>query len=106
MQEPSTGEEHFTTIVSALCDNKAYHPRRINLFISALNQLGLLWAERFEHEKAKVELLKASESYKQYRDMLSDKPPVSISDLFMQVRNEYAFHVLVNHVPSYAVCPM
>lgn len=84
VQEPSTAEEHFSSIVESLKDN-FLTARHINLYISALNQLGLVWSERLEPGKTKEHLLEASRAFKQYRELLSNEAPESITDLFQMV---------------------
>uniref|UniRef100_A0A2P2IAL2 KIF-binding protein n=1 Tax=Hirondellea gigas TaxID=1518452 RepID=A0A2P2IAL2_9CRUS len=85
VQEPSTGEEHFSHVIQSL-EQRAHHPRCINLLLSALNQMGLLWAERFENAKAKHYLLKSSEHYNKYKEDSSCVAPIAISDLFLKVK--------------------
>ena len=85
VQEPSTGEEHFSSLVDSLQD-KIHTERHIILYISAQNQLGLLWGERFEFKKAQEHLLEASEKFKIYKELHSDKPPIPLADLFLKVK--------------------
>ena len=89
VQEPSTGEEHFTHIVQAL-QLRYLQPRCINLYVSALNQLGLLWAERLEYNTAKTELIRSTEAYDKYKEVNPNMPPVPVHDLFLKVKQTLA----------------
>ncbi|KAF2365764.1 KIF-1 binding protein [Trinorchestia longiramus] len=88
VEEPSTGEEHFTTIIHTLKEC-VLEPQCINLLIASHNQLGLLWGGRFEHARAKKELLLASELYKNYKELNQNVAPLPINDLFLKRKNEF-----------------
>ena len=93
VQEPSTGEEHFTRITEVLL-KRHQHPRTINLYISALNQLGILWAERFEYDKAKQELIKSSQCYETYKKDNLNLPPLPVNSLFLKVKQDVSSAVI------------
>jgi tetratricopeptide (TPR) repeat protein len=81
-EELSTGEEQLTNCVDSIYDD-ALKPEIILILMTALNQLGILWSERGNPEKAKEYLDKAEKLYKEFtKDSSPSTAAVSFHDLF------------------------
>ena len=80
-EEISRGQECFEQIVGEFSEVLlAVYP-----LFDSLNQLGILWANRGEHEQALKLLLQAKTLYNEYKDQ---PPPLSTKDVFHGVIRE------------------
>ncbi|XP_037072888.1 KIF-binding protein-like [Pollicipes pollicipes] len=80
--EPSAGEELLEASLRAA---PALGPCTVISTLSALNQLGLVWSRRGEHNRSQHYLQTAETVYQQYRDQVTLKP-VEMSELFREGR--------------------
>ncbi|PSN57546.1 KIF1-binding protein [Blattella germanica] len=80
-EELSTGEEQLTNCVDSLSD-ESLKPEVILILITALNQLGILWSERGDPEKAKEHLERAEKLYEEYTKDPNATSAISFQDLF------------------------
>ena len=79
-EELSTGEEQLTNCVENLSED-SLKPEVILILVTALNQLGILWSERADPEKAKEFLERAENLYEEFTKNPSSSA-VSFQDLF------------------------
>lgn len=87
-EELSTGEEQLTNCVDSLYDD-ALKPEVILILMTALNQLGILWSERADPQKAKEYLDKAEKLYEEFtRHTSSSTAAISFHDLFRTSNSE------------------
>ena len=65
-EEPSTGEEHLSRALSVL-SGKECIPEGVWVAIACYNQLGIIWCERDDHEKAHEYLQSARQLFLKYK---------------------------------------
>jgi len=87
-EELSTGEEQLTNCVDSLYDD-ALKPEVILILMTAFNQLGILWSERGDPQKAKECLDKAEKLYEEFTKHTSPSTAaISFHDLFRTSNSE------------------
>lgn len=86
LEEMSSGSEYLLECMELL-KGKELRPETIVPVISALNQLGILYAQWEQQEKAKTFLVDAERLYKEFTN--TSQVPVSMGSLFdVQVEDE------------------
>lgn len=78
-EELSSGEHYFQEGIDLLVNYKL-HPSGVCPYLNALNQMGILWSNRGEVEKAKELLLEAEKLYEEFKAL--DVAPLTLYDLF------------------------
>lgn len=78
-EELSTGERYFQEGIDMLVDYKL-HPSGVCAYLNGLNQMGILWSNRGELEKAKEILCEAEKIYTGFKAL--DTAPLTIYDIF------------------------
>ncbi|XP_046387888.1 KIF-binding protein isoform X2 [Ischnura elegans] len=80
-EEISTGEEQLMQCLKCIPEEKWLEPKAVLVILCTLQQLGILWAQRDNAEKAKGFLERAEKLYSEFRE-LSSSPPVDMVQLF------------------------
>lgn len=78
-EEITEAENYLQQGLDLLIDYRL-HPSGVSAYILALNQIGALWSNRNDYPKAKEYLLKAEETYKEFK--LTELVPLTIYDIF------------------------
>lgn len=86
-EELSTGEEQLSNCVDSLFED-SLKPEVILILLTALNQLGILWSERADPEKAKEYLERAEKLYEEFTANSSSLSVISFQDLFRTSSSE------------------
>ncbi|XP_071439652.1 KIF-binding protein [Hetaerina americana] len=80
-EEISTGEEQLMQCLKCIPEEKWLEPEAVLVILCTLQQLGILWAQRDNAEKAQGFLERAEKLYNEFRE-LSSPPPVDMVQLF------------------------
>lgn len=86
-EETSTGEEQLMQCLKCIPEEKWLEPKSILVILSTLQQLGILWAQRDNAEKAQGFLEQAEKLYSEFHE-LSSSPPVDMAQLFVFDENK------------------
>lgn len=78
-EELAAGEKFLEQGVEMLSEYKC-HPSAVCSYVHGLNQLGILWSNRGDANKAKEKLVLAESAYNEFKT--GDKAPLTIYDLF------------------------
>ncbi|XP_077997305.1 KIF-binding protein-like [Glandiceps talaboti] len=89
-EETSSGEEHFSKVLSAL-ENDKLNEMGVSIVLSTYNQLGILWSARNDYQKALHYLQESERLYKQFMHEVG-KAPHTIHELFHQEENSLTEH--------------
>ncbi|XP_005183489.1 KIF-binding protein [Musca domestica] len=78
-EEPSTGEKCLQDCLNLVQDRKL-EPPAIIPYMGAMNEMGIIYANRTEYKKSFEYLAEAEKSYKEF--MQTKKSPLAITDVF------------------------
>ncbi|XP_065355835.1 KIF-binding protein [Calliphora vicina] len=78
-EEPSTGENYLNECLDIVKDRKM-EPNAVIPYVGAMNELGIVYANRSEYKKAHEYLIDSEKSYKEFTS--SSKKALAITDVF------------------------
>ncbi|KAI4501308.1 hypothetical protein M0802_003681 [Mischocyttarus mexicanus] len=98
-EELKVAEEQFMKCIDLL-RGKELEPKAVALVLVTLNQLGIIWFQWSQLEKAKAFLDRAKQIYKDYGDQENSEDPIDFLSNFsiVEIKKDFSFKLVLDRI--------